>query len=338
MSAADANAISLSEYAMMSNDPLVKKITMSLLVNGAVLADIPFFNKKTLFANGVRWEGNLPSVTWNRLNAGTTVTKGKPSAYQEQVFLVRNAIDVDVKILEDVNRIVDPRVTQLEAYLQSLSYDFNDKFINNDHLSGDAQAPVGLRSRLDNPTTYGVATELKIDGAGVDLSTAMTAASANSFIEVLQQALDFLGSPEGDGVVLYMNDLLKRRFERAVRVLGAGAGFAMVRDAFDRSIAMYKNARIVDIGRKSDQTTKIITSTETAAGAAGSSTFTSLYAVKYGEAYFAGWQFDPLGQSINDLGLIGNDGTVSRILIDWAVGFLPQHTRCMSRIYNIKVA
>lgn len=336
---ADANAVSLSDYAVMSNDPLVMSITKSLLINGIVLADIPLKDKKSLYVNGVRWQDNLPTVNWARLNAGVTVTKGKPTAYQEQAYLMRNAIDVDVKLLEDENRITDPRVAMLEAYLIGVVYDFNNKFINNNHISGDAQAPVGLRDRLDNPTVYGVNSELKVNGSGVDLSQGgMTAATANNFIELVQTVLDYFGRRDGDGVVFYCNDNLIRRWERAIRLLGAGAGWAMTQDAFGRSITTYRNAKIIDVGRKADQSTRIITNTETAAGADGASDFTSLYAVCYGEDRFMGWQFESLGDSVRDIGLIGNDGTISRVVIDWAMGLLPMHTRCISRVYNIKVS
>lgn len=338
MANADANALSLADYALMSNDPLVLAITRSLLMNGAVFADIPFINKKTLIANGVRWADNLPTVNWSKINGGLTVTKGKPTAYSEQAYLMRNAIDVDIKLLEDENRITDPRVAQLNAYLAAVVYDYNDKFINNDHLSGEDDSIVGLRYRLDNPTEYGVVSELKIDFGAVDMTTAMTATTANTFIENVQTMLDYLGRPEGDGVVFYMNDLLKRRWERAVRVLGAGAGFNTIQDAFGRSVQMYRNAKLVDIGRKADQSTRIILNTETAAGAAGASTHTSLYAVVYGEERLVGWQFDPLAESIFDIGMYGNDGSVYRIKIDWASGILPQHTRCIARGYGIKVS
>ena len=337
--AADASAISLSEYAIMSNDPLVMAITKSLIVNGAVFTDIPFLNQNTLLANGVRWQDNLPTVNWSKINAGLTVTKGKPTAYQEQAYLMRNAIDCDVKLLQDKNRIVDPCAAQLDAYFAAVTYDYNDKFINNDHLSGDDDSIVGLRYRIDNASTYGVVSELKIDAGAIDMSDAgMTAAIANNFIVLIQTLLDYFGRREGDGVVLYMNDNMIRRFEKAVRMLGAGAGWNTQVDAWGRMVTKYRNAKIVDIGRKADQSTRIILNTEASTGAAGASVHTSIYGVVYGPERLVGWQFAPLGESVTDLGLLGNDGTIARVMIDWATGLLPQHTRCMGRIYGIKVA
>ena len=331
-----ANALNLAQYALQSNDSLVTAITYSLYESGSVLQDVPFINRKSLLSNGVRWTGNLPTINWAKVNTDPVVTSGTPSAYQEQAFIVRNAIDTDRVFVEDENAIVDPRAAQVDAWMRGYAYDVNDKFINNDHTSGNAEAFVGLKYRLDNPATYGLSSDCKVDASGADLTTAMTATTANNFIEKVQQLLDSMGAFEGDGVTLYMNALLRRRFERAVRVMGAGAGFDTTRDAFGRSIAMYRNAKIRYIGRKADQSTEIITSTETAAGAAGASTFTSMYAVKYGMDSFFGWQFDPL--KAKDIGLIGNGGSTYRTVIDHVYGFMAPNIRSVGRLYDIKVA
>lgn len=335
--AVSTSALTLAQYAIMSNDPLVQRITYSLLVNGNVLEDLPLVSKKSMIINGVRWEGSLPSINWSQLNVDPVVTSGTPTPYQEQAYIVRNAIDVDRFLVEDENQIVDPRGAQADAYLRGLAYDLNDKFINNAHPTGNANSPVGVRARLDGPTVYGLNSEMKINGSGVDMSVSgMSAATGNTFIELVQQVLDYMGAPNGDGVVLYMNDVLKRRFERAIRLLGAGAGFAMTKDAFDRPVERYKNARVVDIGRKADQSTRIITTTEDSAGADGASTYTSFYAVKYGDEGVMGWQFEALQPK--DIGLIGNGGSTYRLLIDWAFGWISQHTRDMARVYGVKLA
>lgn len=337
--AVSTSALTLAQYAILSNDPRILRITYSLLQNAQVLQDIPLTVKKTLYINGSRWTGNLPTVNWARLNTEPTVTTGTPSPYQEQLYFVRNAIDTDRVFVEDENRITDPRAAMIEAYLAAYGYDLNDKFINNDHLAGDAQAPVGLRYRTSSAgqTAYGTNSDMLIDASGMDLTQAnMTAAIANNLIEIVQQLLDRMGTREGEGVTIYANDTWIRRFERAVRIAGVGAGFSIVKDAFDRPVANYKQAKIRDIGRKANQTTKIITDTETSAGAAGSSTYTSMYAVRYGEGQFHGWQFDEF--MMKDIGRIGNAGTILRNLADWGVGFIQDHTRCVGRIFGFKVS
>lgn len=338
--AVSTSALTLAQYAIQSNDPWVYRITDSLLRNGSILGDIPLANNKSLVANGVRWQGHLPTVNWSNLNVDPTVTSGTPTPFQEQAYIVRNAIDVDRFLVQDKNAIQDPRVVQMQAYLKALAYDMNDKFINNNHVTGDSKAPVGLRYRLDNPTTYGVTSEMLIDGSGVDMtgSTNQTSGTSNTAVELLQQTLDYMGAPGGDGVVIYMNDVLKRRFSRGIRLLGAGGGWNMQTDAFGRTFEYFQNAKIVDIGRKADQSTRIILNTEANTGAAGSSTYTSFYAVRYGEDATMGWQFDELASSIHDIGLIGNGGSTYRTVIDWAVGLFFQHTRGIARVYDIKIS
>lgn len=337
--AVDSNALTLAQYALMSNDPLVQRVAFSLLSEDGVLSDLPLMNKKALVANGARFQGDaLPSVNWARINEEPVVVSAVPQPFQEQVYLIRNAIDTDNKLVEDVNQIQDPRGVRLDAYLRSVRYDVNDKFINNNHVAGDPDCFVGIRARLDDPATYGCESELKINGGGVDLTQgAMTAATANNFIELVDELLYDLGAKDGEGVVLYANEVLERRFARAVRLLGAGAGFQMTKDAFDRPVAMYRSAKIRCIGRKKDQTTQIITNSETNAGADGGSGYTSLYGVRYGEMYLTGWQFDTLEKSVRDLGLLDN-GVTYRTVIDWAVGLYQAHTRSVGRIYGIKMA
>lgn len=337
--AVDSAALTLAQYALMSNNPLIQRVSYSLLEEDSVLNDIPLITNPTMVVNGSRFQGDsLPEVNWAKINEEPVVVNAVPKPYQEQVYLIRNAIDTDNMLVEDRNRIVDPRATRLEAYLMSVRRDFAYQFINNNHVSGDKDAIVGLRARLDNPSVYGCESELKINGGGVDLSDGgMTAATARKFIELLNKLLSYLGASDGTGVVLYMNDELKWRFESAIRTLGAGAGFNTTEDAFGRSMDKFKNAVIRDVGRKKDQTTRIITSTEEADGDDGASTFTSLYGVRYGETHMSGWQFKPIEQAVRDLGLI-NNGVTWRTVIDWAVGLHQAHTRSIGRIYNIKMS
>lgn len=337
--AVSANALNMAQYAILSNDPLVTSVTFSLIDNGSVMArDIPFANKASLIAAGVRWEGNLPSVNWTNLNEeGTTVT-GTPTPYQEQAYTLRNNIDTDKIYVQDQNQIVNPRSAQLAAYLKAQAYDFNHKFIKNDHVTGDAKAFVGLRFRIDNGSTFGVRSENKINGGGVDLTqAAATAATFGNFLELVDQLLWSVGSPDGTGVVLYVNDVLSRRWSNLAGRFAGQGGWSQGTDQLGRTVAMYKNAQIRDIGYKADQSTRIITVTETSTGAADTgSTYTSMYAVRYGaEDGMMGWQFE--GLQARDLGLLEN-GVIYRTFIDWTGGLLSTSTRSIARLYGIKLS
>lgn len=332
----DANALTLADYALMSNRPAVQRFAYSLIMAGNAMQDIPFLTAETLQANGVRWEGNLPTVSWVNLNEEGVTTKGEPTPFQEQAFIVRNYIDVDKFLVRDRNRITDPRSAQTDAYLKSLTYDFNNKFINNSHITGDKKAPAGLRYRIANGGMYGVRPENSIDGGGIDFTQgAMTQATANKFLELFDQMLWSVNSPDGTGVVIYSNEVFQRRLNFAARLMGTQGGFTTSRDQFDRTITQYKGATLRDIGYKADQATRIITTTEASNGTDSNSTYTSIYAVNYGTDQFFGWQFEE--PNVQDLGLL-NNGATYRTLIDWAVGLMNNSTRSISRIYGIKLA
>src|SRR6266700_969030 len=132
-----AGTYTLADYALNSNQPLIQAITWSLLQYGNIMQDCPFVNNESLIINGARFEGNLPTVNWSQLNAEGVTTRGTPTAYQEQDYIIRNYIDVDKFLVEEENAIVDPRSVQSEAYLKALTYDMNYKFLKNDHITGD---------------------------------------------------------------------------------------------------------------------------------------------------------------------------------------------------------
>lgn len=343
-----ANTVTLADYAQMANSPLVRNVGYSLIQSGNILQDMPLITKKSLTVNGARFEGNLPTVNWRPINSEGVTTKGTPTPYSEQAYLLTNYIDVDKYIVEDENSIVDQRGVQAEAYLRSLTYDVNNKFFNNDHVTGDANAPVGLKYRIANGGVYGVRPENIIDAGGVNLTVAgTTQATANNFLVQLDQLLWSVDSPTGSGVILYMNEVLHRQFTAAIRTMGTAGGFSMMQDQFGRTIEMYKGAIIRDPGYKQDQVTRILPGGPVAGGllgenAAGTGTsagagsiFTSVYAVNYSQNHFNGWQFAPL--NVQDLGLI-NNGVIYRLLLDWAVGFNTASTRSIGRLFDIKIA
>ncbi len=243
-----AGTITLADYALMSNSPLVQRVSFSLIENGSALQDIPLITKKSLIVNGTRFEGNLPSVNWAQLNAEGVTTKGTPTPWQEKAYFIRNYIDVDQVLVEEENAITDPRAIQLSAYLKSVTYDFNYKLIKNDHITGDANSVVGLRYRIDNGGSFGVRSENKINASGLDVTQAnATQATANKMLELFDQLLWSVDSPEGTGVTIYMNEVFKRRLPFLVRLMGTSGGFSITQDQFGRDIEKYKGATLRDI-------------------------------------------------------------------------------------------
>jgi len=350
-----SNSYTLADYALNSNQPAVQRVAMSLIDYGNIAQDISFVNRKTLIKNGRRFEGNLPAVNWSPLNSEGVSVKGTPTAYAEQSYFIREYIDVDKFIVEDENEIEDPRAQQARIVLKSITYDFNNKFFKNDHITGDVNSFIGIRARIDDAVSGGqnrffVRPENKIDGGGaaIDISQAgLTAKTGGAFLEMLDLLLWSVDSPEGESVVLYMNDYLRRRLHFVLRFMGTSGGLDQTRDQFNRVIYQYKGAMIRDPGVKADQTTRILAGNAIAAGAGSvgetaagvdstgaSANFASIYAVNYSEDHFQGWQFEPI--NVQDMGLVYN-GAIYRTLIDWMIGFWNDSTRSLGRLYDIKI-
>jgi hypothetical protein len=329
-----ATALTLTDYAQLSNSPLIQAITWSLIDYGICFQDIPMVTKESMIINGSRIEGNLPTINWSQINAAGVTIKGVPVPWQEQIYTTRQYIDVDELLVRDQNRIVDPRAQEADIVLKALAYELNYRFINNEHVTGDKNCFVGIRSRIDNGSVYGVRSENKLDAAGVDLTHGgMTAATVLTFFEYLDKLLWLADSPDGTGIILYMNDNFIRRVDMAIKSLGTQGGFAITQDNYGRTITKYKNAVIRDPGLKADQSTRIITNTENADGTDGSSNYTSVYAVNYSMGHFGGWHYEPI--AVNDLGL-QPDGVIYRTIVKYACGLYNSSNRSLARMYDIK--
>lgn len=325
-------ALTLADQAVLSNDPLVKEITMSLHQTWNAIKDIPFYTSPSLRQVGVRYTneaGTIPMPTWSAINGEPNSVKGKPKSYEEQMYLIRNKITIDSRLLEQPNNIIDPVEAQIKIFMEGFAYDFNDKFINNDPSSSigtnSADCFAGLKYRLENRAAFDIPLDCLIQPANTvaSLNTTGTFNSqvANGTISALQELFDNLNAPDGDGIVCYMNEETKRRFEFIIRQLGAGTGFETTRDAFDRSVDTYKNAKIRTVGRKVDGLTPVITA---------AANTNDIYAVRYGTGYVQGWQSGPFKPEY--LGKSKENGIMHNVLFDWGMGLWMPNVRSIARL------
>src|SRR5215472_15779895 len=98
--------LTLAQYYLQANEPLVQSVAYALIDNGSVMADVPMVNNMSIYVNGVRFPGgSLPSVLWVPLNQDPQNVSGTPQGYQEQLYVMRQAIDVDKYLVMDRNAI-----------------------------------------------------------------------------------------------------------------------------------------------------------------------------------------------------------------------------------------
>jgi len=296
------------------------------------------------------YEREHSSPKLDSLNTEPQTFKTKPKSYEEQLYILRNKLTVDRRILEQPNAIVDPVESQIQMFLEGFAYDFNDKFINNDPTStaagNSADCFPGLAYRLNNNGDYDIPSEMIISSQDISATNlfgttakpsgaAFGVQAANRLVADVQTLFDNMNSPDGDGIILYCSELAKRQFEMAIRVMGIGAGFDITQDSYDRPVEKFKSATIRTVGRKADGVTPVISNVQTIAGpglTAGKAT--SIFAVRYGTGYVTGWQSEPFKPK--NLGLSQENGFMHNILFDWGVGLWIPHTRAIGRL-NIQV-
>ncbi|MES2462067.1 MAG: hypothetical protein V4671_15895 [Armatimonadota bacterium] len=339
MASIDSNALTLGDHAQLSQNPIQKEIVKAIYETNNVVKDLPLSKSAAFKSNSPRLEGDgLPEVNWGRVNAAPVTTKATFKQHEEAASIVRSRIRLDKRVLNQKDWITDPIKAQVMAWTEAWAYDATDKYFNNDPsaVDGNPDAWTGLKARLDDPIKFGVVPELKIDAGGINLKQNMTAADANNFMEVIDQMLSYLGATDGNGCVFYCNDLVMRRWARAIRLLGAGAGFNTQKDNFDRMVEMYRNAKVRDCGRKRDQVSRVISNTEAADGTdPGNGDRSSIYVVRYGEGRMAGWHDGDLEPEYT--GKL-DDGVTHQWLVDYLIGLNPQHNRCFARSYNLEVS
>lgn len=329
-------ALTLADHASLSNDPLVKEITKSLHQTWNALKDVPLFTSPSLKQVGMRYlNQNIPLPNWTGVNSEPVAVRGKPKSYEESMYLVRNKILVDHVLLDQPNNIIDPIEAQVNIFLEGFAYDFNDKFINNDPSNvatgNSADCFPGLAYRMNNVADYDIPSEMDIacTGGSADLYT-NSSAVANNFIYQMQYLLDNMNSPDGDGVVFYMNEATKRRIELNIRVMGIGAGFDITQDSYQRPVEKYKNATIRTVGRKADGVTHIIPDNLNNGISADNGKCSHIYAVRYGTGYVQGWQSGPFKPTY--LGLSKENGIMHNVVFDWGVGLWVPHVRAIGRL------
>lgn len=340
--AADTLALSLVDLATTHQDPLVTEVALSMIDAGAWFQDIPVYYDKTFIQNGLRVTDSLPSPDWVPLNTDPTTVKSNPSPYQEQLYIFRNKVEVDHLAMEEKNQIEDPMDLRVRLALKGATYDLNDKLINNNHTTGDADCFVGIRERLSSEAAWGCNAACRIDAGAVDMRLAnMTAATFNTFMSYIDRLLDEMDSSDGEGVTIIVNDTLGQRMDFGARQFANSGGFGNDKDKIGRTVKMYKGAKIRRCGRKAPTKSgaavsqaQVITSTETSAGADGASTHTSLYAIKPGKNQFYGWSFAPTAPKKANL---KDGGVMYETLIEGSMGLKQPNTRAVGRIFGINL-
>jgi len=326
-------AITLAQVAKLETEPLRKGIIMNLLRYAPIMAKWPFENVDSLTSVAIR-ATNLPSVAFRRINEGYTASEGDFEQVWESVYGFGGEIEFD-RVFEKIgNVIIKPRVAQTRLKLRSMAITFSKYVVQGDHAT-DEDGFEGLKKRIASmPSRQSV---YAAGSSSAALDPTASAANARAFIDKWEQAM----YRANNGMVskILMNEGTYWGFGRVQRYLGVSGGplFDVTRDAFDREILTYKGAEFYDMGLDTDQSSEIISSTETA-GDAGTDA-TSAYFVSHDmEQGLMGIQLSPM-EVYDPLSGGERESKPTKLLrIDWWVGLAGFGSYGVTRLRNFEDA
>ena len=321
-----ANEYTLLDFERMAKSTLEQAVIKTWRETSPIMDLLKFKQKSALSIEFLRTK-TLPVSTWRDFNDDFTQIKVETEKITERVHFIGNKIDIP-KALVLADAIVDQRKLQEQAIVQSQAKTFNESFINGDPTA-DAKEIIGLRYRLQNALAAGQS----IDGGDLDISpdTALT----TTWISRLFNGLEDLRSrcDGSDCDAFLMNRTTKLRLEAAMRESGLKS---TTEDKLGKRYPSYGEGgpRIIDMGYAYDDSTLIIPDTESEGVITGAAE-TSIFAVKFGEPYLAGFYEYPI--NVEDVGLL-EDRINYRTVVEWSPGIYMVNPRSVAWLYDLVAA
>jgi hypothetical protein len=313
---------------------LVELAMTSANAGNALVAGIAdWFCRGNPIAQKIVWQTNpelsvmvtafktLPTVGTRKVNASFSDSTGTFQQKTEGKYIFGNYIQVDT-VLADANPKLRTIYREMEA--KSMSYKFNDMFINGDPASDEFK---GLKKRVDDIYAMGgVFTEQYIDGGSSTPGRGINYDSTERqyFLDKLNQLIYAISDGEADG--LAMNSKMYLCFESLFRREGL---FTQTKDQYDRVVNNFKNIPLLDMGLNADQTTEVITNTETLSGGTDE---TSIYAYRLGEDKYL-WGIQQKDLQVIDQGILQTAPKYSD-LVQWVIGLAHSNPKAIARAYG----
>jgi hypothetical protein len=329
-------AYTLAQLAQLEQNALRKGIMMTILRYTSIMDVIPWENVDSLKIMASRW-ATLPTVAFRRVNEGYSPNEGTDEQVWEALYGFGGEIKFD-RVFEKVrNVVVDPKVNETQKKLKAMAMTFNDYFINGDHAT-DPDGFEGLKKRIANSASrQSVYFAGAAGGSTAALDPTASAANANTFLSKFEEA--HYKCNAGRVSAVFMNETMYWGFGRVLRYLGSAGGslMDMTKDQFDRTQITYKGTRFIDVGLKRDQSTEIITDTETALDSGSDAT--SIYFASFGDDEgLMGAQLGPM-EVYDPLNGGEQESTPTKLLrIDWWLGLVSLGKYCLVRGVNCEGA
>lgn len=314
-----ANEFTLADYQLTAT-PLTKAVLQVYREASPIMDLLKWKTRTQLTVEGVRWD-TLPNVPWRNIGEGFTQLKTIPTPWKERTHFMGGKIDIPREYVK-ADSIVDNRAAQVEAILKGQAFGFNTAFFRN-APTDDEKAIVGLHYRIHNE----MGASQKFD-ANLDVSpdTAVTN-WAHQFLDKVDDLLDRVDGQASDKV-LFMGRTLYFRLSAALRSLNQ----LFTEDDAGRQLMTYGKggAKIIQAGYQYDQSTQILKDDENGTALTGGSD-SSMYCVRFGEPYVAGWLFE--APNAEDKGET-EDGVNYRTIVRFDPGIYIASTRAAAVAYG----
>jgi hypothetical protein len=290
-----ANEFTLADYERTAPDNLNKAVARTWRETSPILEMLSFKQSGNLAEKFLRLN-SVPTPTWRKIGETFTQVKVNPEPIEERMFFLGAKIDIPCEYVK-ANSLVDLRGLQEEAAMKGTAQAFNEAFFINTP-SDNEDAIVGLWYRLVND--FGSGNNQVVSAGDLDISydTAVTSWQHKTF-DVVDDLLSRVDGNPADKV-LFCGRTMYRRLQSAFRSSNL---LSTTTDQLGRQFMTYGvgGPMLIDVGYKADQTTTILGDVETAFTSLTGGAKSSLYCVRFGEPYLAGFAQDmPYAEDVGE--------------------------------------
>lgn len=332
-------------------------IAKSYIKAGSVMTDVQIVTRARYVADGLRQVTLQGSGGWGEFNADGVSLKNLPEDWKEGKYYRVDHWEMHKSIFMQEGAPSEAKAFQrkMAPDLDYRVFDFNLKFFNNRHtgpndIYRDQNCYVGIRERLAEAgvltSKYRIPAEMSYQSE-VDLSPMVRAsdsslkANANLLMKEIEDRLESMGRPEGDDVIIWMGQDMYSVTSMGLRAMGAGGGWKMTVDAFDREMIMYKNAKVRRAGRTAPTQglvqSQILTNTEPQDGklpTASGGIYGSIFFTLTGPGDFVIERFTT--EEPSDPFLLP-DGVTRRVVMWNFYGLVQENNRALAQIHGIQL-
>jgi hypothetical protein len=313
-------AFTLADYELTA-EPVTRAVVHTYREASPILDALSFKTANQLTQEGIRFN-SLPTVPWRKIGESFSDVKVTPDPWRERLHFMGAKIDIPREYVK-AGGLVDLRAQQSEAIIRGSAFAFNDAFFNNTPIL-DEDAIIGLTYRINTD----MGSNQKFDAAlDVSPDTAVTSWQHKMF-DVVDNLLDRVDG-ESNQKVLFMGRTLYYRFVSALR----SANQLFTEDYLDKKLVTYGmgGAKIMQAGYKVDQSTQILGDAEVNDTALTGGGESSMYAVRFGEPFLAGWcQEMPIAEDKGET----EDGVNVRTIVRFSPGLYVSSPRPFARAWG----